>query len=313
VTTHARTQPQAAIDALIAAVAATQHGLITSRQLTQLGLDHNAIEYRLRIGRLHRVYRGVYAVGHLPTSPLARAAAAVYACGPGAALSHGAAGVLWGMATEWVSPIEVTTPGRHRIPNIGAHRSRLDPRDVTLHHGILVTTPARTLLDIACKPPHDTTLTRAYSQATIHGYLHHAEVDDVLARHAGSRGAGRLRAVHAPDEAPSRSEFEDRFTWFAKRYGLPTPQTNRRVRGHEVDAFFPQHGVVVELDGYRYHKDREAFEDDRDKDADLTEAGLVVVRITWPRLTKTPEREAARLLRILERTRRARLNPDIDW
>jgi hypothetical protein len=103
--------------------------------------------------------------------------------------------------------------------------------------------------------------------------------------------------------APTRSEFEDRFLAFCREYGLPEPLINTFVAGYEVDALFPAERLIVELDGWEYHRDRHSFHGDRDRDADTLEAGYETVRVTWPRLTQRAVREAARLLAILARRR----------
>jgi very-short-patch-repair endonuclease len=113
-----------------------------------------------------------------------------------------------------------------------------------------------------------------------------------------ARATKRLRPFVEHATGPTRSAFEDAFLAFAERFGLPRPHTNQVVAGHEVDIFWPDQRLIVELDGREYHDDEDAFEDDRDKDADLVAAGFRVVRVTWNRLTQEPEREAARLRRL---------------
>jgi predicted transcriptional regulator of viral defense system len=131
----------------LARFAAWQHGVVTQRQLIAAGLNRDAIAYRRRVGRLHLLHRGVYAVGHRPPSPLAAAMAAVLACGPDAVLSHRSAAALWKILPRWRSPVEVTAPTKHRLTGIHVHRS--PHADATTHYGIRVTTPARTLVDLA--------------------------------------------------------------------------------------------------------------------------------------------------------------------
>jgi predicted transcriptional regulator of viral defense system len=143
-------------------VAARQHGVVTIAQLLAAGLDRTAIAYRRRVGRLHLLHRGVYAVGHRPPSPLATAMAAVLACGRDAALSHGSAAALWRIVPRWPTPMHVTAPGERRHAGIHIHRS---PRaDATTHCGIRVTTPLRTLVDLA-DVLTPTQLTRALNEA----------------------------------------------------------------------------------------------------------------------------------------------------
>jgi very-short-patch-repair endonuclease len=105
--------------------------------------------------------------------------------------------------------------------------------------------------------------------------------------------------VAHPERAPTRSEFEDAFAIFAARAGLPDYRPNTIVAGHEADIYFPEHRLVVELDGYDYHSGQDRFEEDRDRDADLLAAGIATVRVTWDRMHLTPKREGDRLHRIL--------------
>src|SRR4051794_5641768 len=136
-------------DAALARLAAPQHGVVSHSQLLSVGLNADAIAYRVKIGRLHRLHRGVYAVGHRPPSPHARAMAAVLACGRGAVLSHRSAAALWRITPPWQGAVDVTARGKHAHAGIKAHRSAtLKPQDTTLHYGIPVTTPRRTLEDL---------------------------------------------------------------------------------------------------------------------------------------------------------------------
>jgi very-short-patch-repair endonuclease len=291
------------IDQAIAAVAGPQQGIVTHRQLLDLGLSATAIQYRVEIGRLHRLYRGVYAVGHRPLSPYALALAAVLACGSGAALSHGSAATLWGIDKEWRYPLEVTArSARDRPGRLRTHRSKtLMARDITDHFGVPVTTPARTLLDNAPRLT-DSALARAVNELRLERYLWLADISELLGRHPPTRATKRLRTHLAhPERAPSRSDFERAFPAFAERYGLPEWRLNTYVAGHEADIFFPAHKLVLELDGYETHGTREQFERDRDRDADLLAGGIATVRLTWERFTLTPAREAARLHAIIKR------------
>jgi very-short-patch-repair endonuclease len=282
---------------IIARIAASQHGHVTRSQLLNAGFDGNAIDYRVKKGRLVLRYRGVYAVGHIPPSPHARAMAAVLACGPGAALSHRSAAALWGL-TRWPSTLEVTATTDRRVPGVRTHRSR-NLIDVTAHYGIPTTTPARTLLDLAgiLDPA---SLTRALNDARLRNLLSLDDLDDVLARSPGR--ATRALADDQP-EAPTRSVFEDTFLAFLDRHHLPRPEVNQRVAGYEVDMLWRPQRLVAELDGRAYHRD---FERDRERDADLLAAGLRVVRVTWQRLTRAEAREAARFASLLSDCRTTR-------
>ncbi len=169
--------------------------------------------------------------------------------------------------------------------------------------GIRVTSPARTALD--CAPQLQTRrLTRLVNDARLRGLLGPHELADVVARFSHHPGASRISAVLARSwGAPTRSEFEDAFPAFCQRFGLPAPQINTFVCGYEVDALFAAEGVIVELDGWEFHRHRDAFEGDRNRDADTLAAGLVTVRITWERISQTPHEEAERLHAILARRR----------
>jgi very-short-patch-repair endonuclease len=218
------------------------------------------------------------------------AMAAVLACGPKAVLSHYSAAALWHLV-RWGTPSEVTVTGNRRHPGLRVHRSRtLTGDDVTVHYGIPVTTPARTLLDLAATL--DTaSLTRAVNEARVNRRLNLDELAALLARSPG-RATNRLTPLVAHPTGPTRSRFEDAFRSFVDRHGLPRPEINQRVAGHEVDAPCRDRRLVVELDGREYHDSEAAFEHEREKDADLVETGYRVVRLTSSRLT---DREAARL------------------
>jgi predicted transcriptional regulator of viral defense system len=294
------------VDRAIAAIADRQQGMVRREQLLALGLTAGEIQYRVRIGRLHPIHSGVYAVGHLPTSPHSYAYAAVLACGPGAALSHGSAAKLWGMAHDWEWPLEVTARSKHTHRRLRVHRSRtLSEADVTEHFGIRVTSPARTVFDNA-RRLSDTLLTRAVNDLRGAHYLSLADLAELLDRHPPTRATKRLRVhVAHPEQAPTRSELEDAFVRFAQRYSLPQHQINTGVRGHEADIFFPDHRLVVEVDSWEYHRDRDQFESDRDRDASRLAAEIATVRVTWERMNLAPQREADRLLAILAQRSRA--------
>ncbi len=212
--------------------------------------------------------------------------AAVLACGPKAALSHRSAAALWQMGIRWRTPLEVSAPGAHRVPGLHVHRCRTV--EATREFGIPVTTPARTLLDLG-GIVDDTALVRAANEARLAGRLPADEFAALM-----NRMPKRIKRLLAQPGAPTRSVFEDEFLRFLRRYGLPLPEVNQRIAGHEVDMLWRRERLIVELDGRAYH-DEHAFERDRERDADLQAAGHRVVRVTWPRLTGAPAREAERL------------------
>lgn len=289
------------IDAAIAAIAATQHGNISRQQLLELGLSAFQIHYRLQVGRLHRLYRGVYAVGSPPTDPIQWAAAAVMACGERAMLSHGSAMTLWGLWKRWDRPFDVTIAGDRRLKDVRIHRvTNLLRRDVCIHKGIRVTSPARTLLDQAPALGRKS-LTRAVNNARLDRIVTLEDLSDVAGRFPRHPGAPLLEPFVGVDGGPTRSCWEDGFAAWCDRNGLPQPIMNTIVAGHEVDALFPEQKVIVELDSWGFHSSKQAFEDDRDKDADTSAAGFLTVRATEERLRSNERREAARLHEILRR------------
>jgi very-short-patch-repair endonuclease len=267
--------------------------VVTIAQLLAAELDRDAVAYRRRVGRLHLLHRGVYAVGHRPPSPLATAIAAVLACGPDAALSHGSAAALWKIVPRWPTPTHVTAPSERDRPGIHVHRS--PHAEATTHYGIRVTTPLRTLVDLAdvLPPKH---LTRAVNEAQVQRLVTPAELTTLLTRYPGRRTA-RL----TPERGATKSTLEDDFTRFLKRYKLPLPERNQTIAGHEVDAVYRQHHLVIELDSRQFHATPRAFEQDRDRDADLLDAGFPAIRITDHRLKHHPTKEARRLKAILNR------------
>jgi hypothetical protein len=288
-----------AIDLAIADLAARQNGNVTRAQSMRLGLGTDAIAYRARTGRLYRAYVGVYSVGRPPVTPLERASAAVLACGPSAALSHRSAMTLWGFFKRWETPFQVTVIGDRRPRGIEVHRSSaLIRRDLTRQLGIRVTSPARTLLDSAPNLS-DRSLKCVVNNARLSHHLHLPALADVIERFPRHPGAAPLGALVATPGGPTRSDFEDAFPAFCECFALPAPLMAATVAGHEVDALFVAQRVIVELDGWEYHSSRDAFERDRDRDADTLAAEFVTVRITWERMIWAPSREADRLHAIL--------------
>jgi hypothetical protein len=293
-----------ALDAAIAQRAL--HGNVTREQLAKLGLNRGHIAYRVSIGRLFIEYPGVYGVGRPAKTALERAAAAVLACGPGAALSHQAALALWGLG-PWPSTMHVTVPSDRRPKGIKVHRPKgLIGRDFRKHLEIRVTSPARALLE--CAPVlTDKAVKRAYNDGrrSPQARLRPHHIADVIERFPHHAGAKRLRPLLAVKGGPTRSEWEDEFPAFCKRFGLPKPIMSTTVAGHEVDALFPNEKLIIELDSWLFHRDRDVFESDRDRDADNLAAGHHTVRITWERLKERPAREADRLHQIIRRWRAA--------
>ena len=286
------------IDERIAVLAARQHGVVALRQLVVLGLTQRAAAHRAAVGRLHRVHRGVYAVGHPLLSRHGHWMAAVLAAGPGAALSHTSAAALWQLRPTAATRIDVTVPsaaGRQGRRGLRIHRTpTLRPDEVTEHENIPVTTPARTLLDLAATLSRRT-LERALDQSEILDLFDLTSLTALATTHAGERGGTALaRALteHEAGTTVTRSELEERFLTLCERHAIERPQPNARVCGLEVDFLFAKRNLVVEVDGYRYHRSRRAFERDRERDAILAAAGLRTLRFSHRQVTQRP-REVA--------------------
>jgi very-short-patch-repair endonuclease len=266
-------------DRPILALAALQHGLVTTAQLLDAGVGRRAIARRVARGWLIPRFRGVYQVGPVAAQH-GREMAAVLAIGGDAVLSHQSAAAIWGFGRPHSGDVHVTIArrGRRSRPGIRVHHTA--SLNAAVHNGLPLTTPARTLRDLA-RTLSSTELDRATEQAQILGLV-------------------------VPDEAPepgfTRSEAERRLKALCKAAGLPLPQTNARVAGYEVDAYWPEHRLIVEVDGWDYHRTRQAFERDRRKDAALQVAGYRVVRITWRTLTKEPIALGAQLAVLLAAT-----------
>jgi very-short-patch-repair endonuclease len=276
---------------------------VSIRQLRQkLNFTMRMVERREEAGRLHRLYRGVYAVGHVNLSLHGRSLAAVLACGPDALLSHYSAVWLWGLARHSPAPFHVTAPQpRSARRPIRIHYSRtLAAADRGLQEGIPVTSVARTLLDqAALASPRN--LRRLLKHSEERKLFDLAAVHDVLARNRGHRGSPRLRdAIRLYEPPPfTRSEFEATFFDAVLAAGLPRPRVNFNLAGMEVDLFWPRHRFVVELDLYETHGTRDSFEDDRLRQEDLLLEGIGMTRVTGPRFEREPEAVLARISRFL--------------
>ena len=289
------------IDAAIAALAAAQHGVV-SRALLALGLGERAIDRRVALGRLHRLHRGVYAVGHPSVTQSGRWMAAALAGGPGAAISHRTAGACHRILSAGDGPIDViVATDRRSRDGLRFHCSALPADELTVRDGIPVTTVPRTLLDLATiLPPRR--LERALNQAEVLRLTDPLSLEDLLARHPRRHGVASLKAVLAGQTLGTkvtRSELERAFLFFLVDHGLPAPQTNVAIEGHEVDCAWPEARVIVELDGHATHATRHSFEQDRDRDRGLTAAGWRVVRVTHRQLRTDRDPLAADLRRLL--------------
>jgi very-short-patch-repair endonuclease/predicted transcriptional regulator of viral defense system len=290
------------VDREIARLAARQHGVVATRQLAVLGLTQRAVSHRAAAGRLHRIHRGVYAVGHQHLSLHGRWMAAVLTAGAGAALSHASAAALWEIRPTAAGRIDVSVPtngGRQSRPRLRLHRTpSLNPDEVTEHQAIPVTAPARTLLDLASSLPRRA-LERALDQAEILELFDLRALQTVMDAHRGESGARALAAAlgdHHAGTTVTRSALEESFLELCTRYALGEPQVNARVAGLEVDFLFAAQRLVVEVDGYRFHRTRRAFERDRERDAILARHGFRTLRFSHRQVTRAPSQVAAAVL-----------------
>jgi hypothetical protein len=273
-----------------------QFGHVTRRQLRELGVPPRTIGSWVENERLIAVHAGVYAIGHQQRTAIAKAMAAVLACGDQAVLSHDSAAAVWDVSA-WPPAPEVSGPHDRRRPGIRTHRTQtLTRRDIRRHRNIRVTSPSRTILDIQSRLT-DRQLIRAVNDLRLNKHLRATELERLL------EASRRVRRLIDPEQNPTRSDGEDAFLAFCTKYGLPLPKTNVKLFGHERDAVFEAEKVIVEVDGWEFHKDRHSFESDRERDAVAAEHGYLTVRLTGRRLAARPAPEAARLHRILERRR----------
>jgi very-short-patch-repair endonuclease len=268
----------------LADLAARQHGVITTAQLGEIGVDRPGIWRRVRAGRLHRLYRGVYAVGYHRVSQHGRWLAAVLACGPEAVLSYRSAAALWGIRPTSAAVVEVTLPspgGRPNRPGLWVHRTRrLSADEVSRHDGIPVTSAARTIADLRriLRPDH------------LQAAIRRAEVL-------------RLDIGTQPDHEPdlTRSELERMFLSLCRRNRLPLPAIGVRIDHFVVDFLWPKQRLIAETDGFRHHGTRSAFESDRERDVRLQMLGYTVARFTYKQVTDDPDAVVVALAALLAR------------
>jgi very-short-patch-repair endonuclease len=292
-----------AVEYAIAAVAGVQDNIITWEQLLDAGLRRGAILHRASEGSLHRRHRGVYLVGHAPPTPMGRARAAVLACGAGAVASHRTAAELWGLLPHSDGDVDVIVvarnPGAH--PGIKVHRvAAIDPAEVRQIRGLSVTSPTRTICDIAGTEPRND-IEHALQEARVHLRLTDAQLKAVIERTPTKKGSAFIRRLleAEDDTGHTRSRAERLMRAMAGDAGLPQPQANVRLHGYLLDFVWRRRRLVVEVDGYASHGDRTAFERDRQRDQVLVAAGYRVVRVTWRQLTEEPYAVIARLAQAL--------------
>jgi very-short-patch-repair endonuclease len=267
----------------IAAVAARQRGRIASRQLRAIGVAPASVAWLVATGHLFPSLRCVFRVGHQAPIELGAETEALLSVREGAALSHWSAAALLGLWTPAPTVVEVTVDDAPAAVNQGVHvhRSRiLENRDAWIRNGLPVTSPARTLLDIAVSAT-DRQLEVAFDRGIAERTLRLAHVADMLKRSGGHRGRGRLAALLEQEldaSTMTRSDTEELMLALIRRAGLPAPQVNFPFGAYELDFYWPDARFVVEVDSYRFHGSRYRFERDRRKDNVLRRANIEVMR-----------------------------------
>ncbi len=293
--------------ARIAEIARSQHGVVSIAQLRAAGISDDAVRARVLCGHLHRVHRGVYAVGHMGLSPKGRWFAAVLAIGRGphragetvldywgAAVSHRSAAALWELLPVPEGPIDIIvdgTGGRAARAGICVHRAiSLVAAEVTLRHGIPVTNPSRTISDMR----------RAESGRKA------GEVSAWELRRATRQANVLGLPIDTEDRADrTRSDLEQAFLAICRRHRLPRPEVNVRIGPFLVDFLWRDQRLVVETDSYRYHRGKVAFQDDRGRDLELRQLGFDVLRLSERQIDDESKRAAEVLATALRQRRRS--------
>jgi very-short-patch-repair endonuclease len=296
-------------DRWLADLAGRQYGVVGRRQLLGAGWSDGSIEKRVRSGRLHPLYAGVYRVGHGLIKREGRWLAAVLASGPDAVLSHWSAAALWMIRPNSRSIIDVTDPVKSRTwDGIRRHHKALPVDEVTVEEGIPVTSVPRTIFDLAATESVEVveSMIREMEFRELRDPL---SLWDLVRRYPRRRGVARVRLAleRLKDEPVGRkkSPLEERFAPFLRRHRLPLPRFNDSIvlgtKRYEVDCHWPGTKEIVELDGWQGHKTRTAFREDRARDRKLRAAGYGVIRLTWNQLDDEPEAVAADLRALLIR------------
>lgn len=288
----------------VRALVRRQHGVIARTQLLGLGVSRRAIEHRIKRGRLHRVRRGVYAVGRRELTRDGRWVAAILSVGRGAVLSHESAAALWSIEDrEGLITISLPSPKQSRSGGLRVHSVRIASADLRTRRGIPLTSPARTLIDLATTASRER-LEHALNAADRSDLTDPERLRKELAEQAGLRGTPALRAIL--DERTfvlTASGLERRFLPLASRAGLPRPETAVWIAGYEVDFHWPDLGLVVETDGLRYHRTPSQLERDSRRDQAHAAMGLRTLRFSHSQVRYDPESVVSALAEVAEMLR----------
>ena len=282
----------------LAELATRQNGNVTHRQLLNAGLSRDQIKRRVEVGWLVPRHTGVFAVGYRPAARESAWHAAVLALGKGAVLSYASAIALWAMgrATAIIEVTVPTTAGHVKRDGIVVHRQRLPPEHVTIHRGIPVTTPIRTLLDYAAVAPLNA-LFRAFEQAQVHLHIPPAPIAAEVIARPRARGNGKLRKVleGAVDPKDVRSVLEIRFLRMCAAHGIPRPKVNVRIGEWTPDFYWPEWELIVETDSVAFHSTAWERQRDAEKDVAMRALGLDVLRLRWAEVVGRPAETARRI------------------
>ena len=285
-------------------IAGAQKTLVTTEQLLACGMGEGAIGYRLAAGRLHVVFRGVYSIGCGELPPLARELAALLACGRGSFVSHESSIFVWGLRKSPPAEVEVSVVGRCVASRKGlrVHRIRaIDRKDLRHHEGLWVSSPARALLEIAATRPVSA-VADAVTEGIAARVVSKREIEAMLKRNRGRRGAARLAAVLGNKDAMTitRSRAEKAFLKLIRDAHLPRPEVNQRLGRYEPDFMWREQRLIVEVDSYQFHGGPGGFDNDHEKDFVYREAGFDVVRPTRNQVVHEPARVLVSVVRALE-------------
>jgi hypothetical protein len=299
----------------LAELAGSQGGVASLGQLRDIDLTQRAAEYRAKEGELHRVHRGVYAVGHRAIGRMGTLRAAVLACGEGAVVSHGTAAAFWDLREQWPALVDVTggrQAGR-KLDGIRCRRCRYPaPHEIVVPEGLPCTSPARTLVDSAGMLG-TTSLQRMVERAAVRRLLDLGALDSAIQNAKRRRGISTLQAILADwrtedGSVPDlRSDFEALVLPRLVTMGLPRPTCNEtlEIDGERimVDFLWEEQQVVVETDGEGTHGTPVAFQRDRRRDQILVAAGYRVARATWDQMHGELDAVVHRIARTLAQTR----------
>jgi very-short-patch-repair endonuclease len=295
-------------DGQIEAIGRAQRIVVERAQLLHVGVSRHAIDRRLRSGRLVAKHAGVYFIGAALPVEFTDETAALLACGPTAMLSHHSAAVLWGLRPGIARPIHVLVPTGHfgaQPHGVVVHRSAiLEPRDIRIHNGLPVTSPARVMLDIAATLP-ERDLSYVLEEGLQHNLLKERDIYELLRRSGCHPGRWTLTATIAHRTGNlTESAAQRKLLELIHQADLPRPETEVPLLEYRADLFWRDLNLVVEVDGHDYHSTRNAIERDNKKDARLKAAGYAVIRFTAREIEYEPLVVIAQLAQIIIQARK---------